>query len=114
MQDSEFSRIINFFKDCQGKWAWVDLITVMGPTKIERVFKDEFEADAINHWSPSIPEGYLELLTEPRVVIHWVIGEEDKVVAMSCVDSVDFDDIDKAMASSIIHNSVIRILSEKF
>ncbi|NPA75981.1 MAG: hypothetical protein GXO25_07890 [Euryarchaeota archaeon] len=114
MQEEEFSKIFDFLSTCHGKWAWVDLITIMGPTKIERVFKEKLERDVLNHWSPSVPEGYLEVLSEPPLVIHWVIGEEDRIAGMNCVDDVDFDEIDRSLASTIIHNSVIRIMSEKF
>ncbi len=114
MNDADFEKISSFLKGCSMKVAWVDFITNHGPTKIESMFKERYGVDAINHWSPSVPEGYLEVFTEPVLVVHWVIGEENRLVDMSCIDSVDFDEIDRSMASSIIHNSVIRILSEKF
>ncbi len=107
-------RFKKFIKECQCKWAWVDVTTTMGPTKLEKYFKNMVSGDFLNHWSPTSPEGYLEIKGEKNIVIHWIIGERDKLVNISALEDVDFDEIDKSLASTIIHNSVIRILSDNF
>ncbi len=114
--DEDIERIIDFFKSNSCAWVWVDIVTNMGPTKLENFFREKISEDTLNHWSPTTPEGYLEIGVENErgIVVHWMIGEEDKVVNVSCADDVDFDEIDKSLAATIIHNSVIRIMSEKF
>ena len=76
-------------------------------------FKELIQGDTLSHWSPTVPEGYLEIV-DKKIVIHWIVGEKSKLVNITCVDDVDFDEIDKSLSSTIIHNSVIRILSENF
>ncbi len=113
--EKDVNDISNFLKKEDCPWFWIDITTTMGPTKLEEYFKGLIGGDTLNHWSPSTPEGYLEISgNEKNVVIHWIIGENDKLVNFTCVECVDFDEIDKSLASTIIHNSVIRIMSEKF
>ena len=115
--DEDIASILDFFRTTDCEWVWVDITTKMGPTKLENFFREKISEDTLNHWSPTTPEGYLEIGSLPDgrgIVIHWMISEEDKVVNVSCADDVDFDEIDKSLASTIIHNSVIRIMSEKF
>ncbi len=113
LSNEEQEKILNFLSENHCKWTWIDLITAAGPTKIEKFFKDLIPGDTLSHWSPTVPEGYLEIV-DKKIVIHWIVGEESKLVNITCVDDVDFDEIDKSLASTIIHNSVIRILSENF
>ncbi len=110
----DMEKFKKFIRDCDCNWAWVDVITTMGPTKLENFFKSLVNGDFFNHWSPATPEGYLEIKGEKNIVIHWIIGEEDKIVNITSVEDVDFDKIDKSLASTMIHNSVIRILSDNF
>ncbi len=110
----DIEKFRNFINDCECRWAWVDVTTTMGPTKLERYFRSIVEGDFLNHWSPTSPEGYLEIKGSKNIVIHWIIGERDKLVNITPLDDVDFDEIDKSLASTIIHNSVIRILSDNF
>ncbi len=115
--DEDIKRILEFFHSTQCPWVWVDIVTRMGPTRLENFFREKISEDTLNHWSPTTPEGYLEIgfsADERGIVIHWMVGEEDKVVNVNCADDVDFDEIDKSLAATIIHNSVIRIMSEKF
>jgi len=114
LSNEELSTITNFLKKNSCKWVWVDITTTMGPTKLENFFVEKLGGSSLNHWSPSTPEGYLELTGAQDIVIHWIIGEKDALVNITCADDVDFDEIDKSLASTIIHNSVIRIMSEKF
>ena len=114
LSNEEINEILNFSKTSDCEWIWVDLTTTYGPTKMERIFKEALGGDVFSHWSPTVPEGYLEIIGDKKTVIHWVIGESDHVLNISCVDTVDFDNIDKSFASTIIHNSVIRILLENF
>ncbi len=107
-------KILNFLSENNCPWTWLDIITAVGPTKLENFFRGLFGGDFLSHWSPTVPEGYLEINSDKRIVVHWVVGEENKLVNITCMDDVDFDEIDKSLASTIIHNSVIRILSENF
>ena len=112
MNDRE--KIVNFVRNCKTPWAWIDIITTMGPTKLQNFFGELFSGRVYNHWSPTTPEGYLEINSSKNIVIHWLVGEKDKIVNLYCLDDVDFDRIDKSLSSTIIQNSVIRILSENF
>jgi hypothetical protein len=107
-------RIKNSLKEIEGKWIWIDILTNIGPTKLERYFQGMIEGDFLHHWSPTYPEGYLEIRGSRNVVIHWVLGEENKIIGIFPLDDVDFDEIDEALSSTIIQNSVIRIFSDKF
>jgi len=107
-------RIKSSLKEAEGEWIWVDILTTVGPTKLERYFKDIIEGDFLHHWSPTSPEGYLEIRGNRNVVIHWVLGEENKIIGIFSLDDVDFDEIDEALSSTIIQNSVIRIFSDKY
>ena len=113
-KEEDMRKLKKFIHDCNCNWAWIDAITTMGPTKLENFFKEFIDGEFFNHWSPATPEGYLEIKGGKNVVIHWIIGEEDKIVNATCLEEVDFDEIDKSLASTIIHNSVIRILSDNF
>ncbi len=95
-------------------WIWVDIITTLGPTTLEEFFKGVFSGDFLHHWSPTSPEGYLEIRNDKNIVIHWLLGEKNEIVAISPLDDVDFDKIDDALSATIIQNSVIRIFSEKY
>ncbi len=110
----DVEKLKKFIRDYDCNWVWVDAITTLGPTKLENFFRGLINGDFLSHWSPTAPEGYLEIKGGKNIVIHWIIGEEDKIVNITCVDEVDFDEIDKSLASTIIHNSVIRILSDNF
>ncbi len=114
ISDEDIKKILDFYNNTECPWIWVDITTRMGPTRLEEFFSKKISGHSFNHWSPATPEGYLEITMERSIVIHWIAGEEDKIVNISCVDKVDFDEIDKSLASTIIHNSVIRIMSEKF
>ncbi len=95
-------------------WIWVDLLTKEGPTALERYFQSLFHGDILHHWSPVTPEGYLEIQDEKGIVIHWVLGEENRIVSIEYLQNVDFDEIDESLSSTLIQNSVIRLFSEKF
>jgi len=107
-------KIKKSIKETEALWIWVDILTNVGPTKLERYFKGIIEGDFLHHWSPTYPEGYLEIRGEKNIVIHWVLGEENKIIGMFPLDDVDFDEIDEALSSTIIQNSVIRIFSDKY
>ncbi len=114
LTEEEKNRIFSFLKDNECNWVWIDITTNRGPTKVEQYFGEMFDGDMLNHWSPAVSEGYLEINGDKNIVIHWVVGERAKLVNINCVDEIDFDKIDKSLSSTIIHNSVIRIMSEKF
>jgi len=113
-KDGDLEKLKKFVQEHSCNWIWIDITTAVGPTKLQNFFKNLIEGEFFNHWSPAAPEGYLEIKGGKNIVIHWIIGEENKLVNMTCVDDVDFDEIDKSLSSTIIHNSVIRILSENF
>ncbi len=101
-------------EEYDSEWIWIDIITNMGPTKLEKYFKDIFEGDFLHHWSPTYPEGYLEIHNKKNIVVHWIIGEENKIISIYSQKDVDFDEIDDVLSSTLIQNSVIRIFSEKY
>ncbi len=107
-------RIKNSWNDFDSPWIWVDILTNVGPTKLERYFKEIFKGDFLHHWSPTYPEGYLEIKGKKNMVIHWVLAEENKLIGVYPLEDIDFDEIDEALSATIIQNSVIRIFSEKF
>ncbi len=104
----------NVIKEYPSPWVWIDITTTLGPTSLENYFKSIFSGDFLHHWSPTYPEGYLEIKNERNIVVHWVLGEKNEIIAISPQDDVDFDKIDDALASTIIQNSVIRIFSGKY
>ncbi len=114
LSEEEEEKIKSSWRDLKSPWIWVDILTNVGPTKLERYFKEIFNGDFLHHWSPTFPEGYLEIKGEKNMVIHWVLAEENKLIGIFPLDDVDFDEIDDALSATIIQNSVIRIFSEKF
>ncbi len=112
--NEEIEKIKTFVKNCNHEWAWCDIITTMGPTKLQNFFTEIFLGELHHHWSPTTPEGYIEIKSSKNIVIHWLIGEKDEVINLSCLEDVNFDEIDKSLSSTIIQNSVIRLLSEDF
>ena len=110
-QKREFTKIV---EKCDSPWIWIDITTTMGPTTLEKFFKEIFKGDFLHHWSPTFPEGYLEIKNKKNIVIHWILGEKDEIISSSPQEDVDFDKIDDALSSTIIQNSVIRIFSEKY
>ncbi len=108
------NRIKTLVEELDSEWIWIDILTNVGPTKLERYFKEIFEGDFLHHWSPTYPEGYLEIRGRKNMVIHWVLGEKNQLIGVFPLDDVDFDEIDEALSATIIQNSVIRIFSEKF
>ncbi len=101
-------------KKYNSRWIWIDVTTTLGPTSLENYFKSIFSGDFLHHWSPTCPEGYLEIKNDKNIVVHWILGEKNEIIAISPQEDVDFDKIDDALASTIIQNSVIRIFSEKY
>lgn len=114
LSQEEIEELRRFADASKKDWIWVDITTTYGPTRLENFFKSIFKGYAIHHWSPTVPEGYLEIQGEKNIVIHWVLGERNRVLKMQEMDNVDFDNIDEALSSTIIQNSVIRLFSEKF
>ena len=114
LSEDEINNIMDFVKKSNKSWIWIDVTTIHGPTKLENYFTNLFAGDSIHHWSPTAPEGYLEIHSIKNIVIHWILGETNKVLKLQDMDHVDFDEIDKALSSTIIQNSVIRLFSEKF
>ena len=113
--NEEIKKIEEFVKNCSQRWAWSDIITTMGPTKLQNFLSEIFSGEIHHHWSPTTPEGYVEIKDPTKnIVVHWLIGEKDEIVNLSCLEDVDFDEIDKSLSSTIIQNSVIRLLSEDF
>ena len=107
-------KFIKSVDEYDSEWIWIDVVTTMGPTKFERYFKEIFKGDFLHHWSPTYPEGYLEIRSERNIVVHWVLGEKNEIIAISPLDDVDFDKIDDTLSATIVQNSVIRIFSEKY
>ena len=114
LSKEDVEKLKDFVKNAKKRWIWVDMTTTDGPTKLERDFKALFKGEALHHWSPTLPEGYLEIHYHKSIVIHWIIGEKNSLLKIQEMDYVDFDEIDKALSSTIIQNSVIRLFSEKF
>ncbi len=113
LTDEERKKIFKFLEEHECRWTWIDMTSNVGPTRVEDFFRELLNEDTLNHWSPAVPEGYLEIPSK-KIVVHWIIAETSRLISITCVDDVDFDEIDKSLASTIIHNSVIRILSENF
>ena len=107
-------KLLEFFSAEDSPWVWVDIVTDVGPTQLEEYFKNVLGAKTLHHWSPSHPEGYLEIEEPRKAVIHWIIGDKMEIVGMFGAEDVDFDEIDDALSATIIQNSVIRIFSEKY
>jgi hypothetical protein len=107
-------KIKESFENDDSKWLWIDIITNIGPTKLEEYFQELLGAKTLHHWSPTHPEGYIEIEMPRKAVIHWVLGEKNELVSIFGVEDVDFDEIDNSLSATIIQNSVIRIFSEKF
>ncbi len=107
-------RIKEFFDNGDSEWLWIDIITNVGPTKLEEYFKELLNARTLHHWSPTHPEGYIEVESPKKAVIHWILGEKMEIIGMFETDDVDFDEIDDSLSATIIQNSVIRIFSEKY
>ncbi len=117
LSEQELKAIREFINSSTKPWIWVDITTTDGPTRLENSFKSVFRGNYIHHWSPALPEGYLEIREIDRsknMVIHWVLGERDALLKIQEMQEVDFDEIDDALSSTIIQNSVIRLFSEKF
>jgi len=114
LSPEDMENLQKFVGDSKKPWIWVDMTTTMGPTRLENYFRDMFDGEIIHHWSPTLPEGYLEIHSRKNIVIHWVLGEANKILKLQEMEDVDFDDIDEMLSSTIIQNSVIRLFSEKF
>ncbi len=114
LSEEEEKRLQRAIEKSPRPWVWVDLLTKEGPTVLERYFQSLLKGDILHHWSPTTPEGYLEIQDEKGIVIHWVLGEENKIVNIEYLQNVDFDEIDESLSSTLIQNSVIRLFSEKF
>lgn len=114
LSQKDVESLNNFIENATKPWVWIDISITSGPTAVETFFKELFGDGIVHHWSPAVAEGYLEIRKCKNIVIHWVVGDSTKILNMQELNTVDFDKIDDALYSTLIHNSVIRLLSDRF